>query len=281
MGKLTVDIIEDNFSSKFSTAKELSILLGVDSFTYMISDAGKKSRLLKSFALETSNTNSASIIRELENIFKLEKSLKSAFNSISLGFENEYSVLIPAVLYQEKQRNTYLEHLMPVTAEMAIFTNDLHQQKIKNVFAVDSALLTFFEKYLPGFHILHFSAILVKALEQHTQSQSEFQMYMYLRPKSIRILLFNGDEIQYNSAFNYTTAKDVLYYVMLVLKQHKLDNNQVPLFLLGQLLEESEVYRLLYRYIRNLHFFEGKASCTPGLKLSKRPSWFFFDMLSI
>lgn len=279
MGKLIVDIIEDNFSRKFSAAKELSVLLGMDSFTYMICDADKNVHILKSFAL-TAKGSISLLIKELEDILSTEKSLQPAFNSIALGIDNSYSALIPIPFYTEKQRNNYLEQLMPMDKAMSIFTNDLPQQKVKNVFAVHNALITFFEEHLPGFHILHFSTLFINALEQHAATAANAQLYVYIRQKSIRIVVFNKEKLLYANAFDYTTEKDVLYYVMLVLDQQNLDNNLTPVFILGQLLEASETYRLLHRYIQNIAFFEGKTNCSPGEKLSKRQPWFHFDMLS-
>ena len=279
MGKTVINIIEDTFSRKFSTAKELSILLGVDSFTYIITDTDKKVQVLKSFALDTKG-NISLVVKALKNIFSEEKALKSPFNSICLGIENGYTVLIPASFYTETQRNSYLQQLMAIDEKIAVFTNDLPAQEVKNVFGVPTALLDFFEAYLPGFHILHFSTLFIKAVEPFALTQSNTQVYLYIRPNDIRIVIFDKGRLLYTNHFICQTEKDVLYYVMLALEQQGLDNKTTPVFIMGQLLEVSELYHLLYRYIQNISFFEEKTKCKPGDKLSKHPSWFYFDILS-
>jgi hypothetical protein len=277
LGRLIFEIIEDNYGRSFTSALELSILLGVDSFTYMISDGNKQSRLLKDFSLEKNVKPEV----EIKKIIEKEKHLKSAFRSVLLGIDNSYSTLIPSSFYEEKERNAYLNHLTPLGKDMAVFTDSLEGQSTKSVFAVDSTMLAVFEEHLPGFHISHFSSTLIQALELHAKTHPGHQVYVYFRPKSIRIILFDNGSVKFTNNYQFTGVKDVLYYVLLVLELHSLDNAETPVFLLGQLLRDSEIYRLLHRYINKLFFFEHEASGKMGSKLSKMPSWFFYDVLSL
>ena len=277
MGRLIFEIIEDNYSRSFTSALELSILLGVDSFTYMVSDGNGQSRLLKDYSLEKHLSQET----EIKKILSTDKHLNSAFRSVLLGIENVYSTLVPASLYQEKERKNYLEHLTPIDSATAIFTDALDTQNARNVFGVKSNILALFEEHLPGFHIRHCSTVLIRAMENHAKAQPGYQVYLYFRNKSVRILLFDNGMIKYSNIFSFTGVKDVLYYLLLVFQQYKLDNAQTPVFLLGQLMKDSELYRLLYRYIGKLFFFEHGAVTKMGSKLAKMPSWFFYDVLSL
>lgn len=277
MGRLIFEIIEDNYSRSFTSASELSILLGVDSFTYMISDANRQARLLKDYTLEKHLGQEV----EVKKILSGDKHLNAAFRSVLLGIDNPNATLIPESFYQERERKQYLEHLMPMRNDMAIFTDTLNGQSAKNVFGVKANLLSLFEEHLPGFHILHFSTALMRALESHAQVNPGHQIYLYLRTKSVRILLFDNGKVKFSNSFQFSGVKDVLYYLLLVFKQHGLDNAQTPVFLLGQLMRDSEMFRLLHRYIGKLFFFEHGASTKMGNKLAKMPSWFFYDVLSL
>ncbi|MCB0651541.1 MAG: DUF3822 family protein [Saprospiraceae bacterium] len=277
MGRLILEIIEDNYSRSFTSALELSILLGVDSFTYMISDGNNQSRLLKDYTLEK-HVNQED---EVKNILSSDKQLNAAFRSVLLGIDNPHSTLIPTSFYHEKERRSYLEHLMPLVDQSAIFTDSIDGQSAQNVYAVKSSVLSIFEEHLPGFHILHFSSVMMRTLESHAKANPGHQVYVYFRPRSLRIFLFDNGRIKFSNSFDFTGVKDVLYYVLLVLEQHGLDNTQTPVFLLGQLLRDSELFRLLYRYIDKLFFFEHEAPVKMGSKLGKMPSWFFYDVLSL
>jgi hypothetical protein len=277
LGRLIFEIIEDNYSRSFTTALELSILLGVDSFTYMISDANRQARLLKDYTLEKHLSQET----EIKNILSADKHLNSAFRSVLLGIQSESTTLVPASFYQEKERRHYLEQLMPVDNKMAIFTDALDSQSVNNVFGVRSEVLSLFEEHLPGFHLMHFSTVLIRTLESHAKAHPGHQIYMYFRNKRIRIVLFDNGMIKFNNSFKFSGVKDVLYYLLMVFQQHGLDNAQTPVFILGQLMKDSELFRLLYRYIGKLFFFEHEASTKMGSKLSKMPSWFFYDVLSL
>lgn len=277
MGRLIFEIIEDNYSRSFTSALELSILLGVDSFTYMVSDGNKQARLLKDFSLEKHVKKED----EIKKILSSDKHLNSAFRSVLLGIDNRNSTIVPASFYTENERKSYLSQLMLLKEDFGVFTDKLDQQKAKNVFAVSPAVLSVFEEHLPGFHIKHFSSTLIKAVQAHANAHPGHQIYVYFRPKHIRVLLFDNGLLKFSNAFDFSGVKDVLYYVMLVMEQHNLKNDQTPVFLMGQLLRDSEIFKILQKYISKLFFFEHEAACKMGPKLNKMPSWFFYDVLSL
>jgi hypothetical protein len=170
---------------------------------------------------------------------------------------------------------------MPLDDRMAIFTDTMASQAVHNVFGVTSEILALFEEHLPGFHLMHFSTVLMRSLESHAKAHPGHQVYLYFRNKRIRILLFDNGLVKFNNSYKFSGVKDVLYYLLMVFQQHGLDNAQTPVFILGQLMKDSELFRLLYRYIAKLFFFEHEAPTKMGNKLYKMPSWFFYDVLSL
>jgi len=57
-------------------------------------------------------------------------------------------------------------------------------------------------------------------------------------------LLFNS--------FEYQTKEDFIYYILFTAEQLKLNPETFKLQLLGEISEESDLFKIAYRYIRNI-----------------------------
>ena len=68
---------------------------------------------------------------------------------------------------------------------------------------------------------------------------------------------------------------------MLVFNQFDLTVEETPVFLSGQLMEDSEIYRLLVRYVKKLQFLDPPAFFQYGTKLAHHPKYLYFDLLCL
>ena len=83
------------------------------------------------------------------------------------------------------------------------------------------------------------------------------------------------------NTFYFSKPSDLLYFVLLTYKQFELNPLEIPLTLSGNVLEDSEIYKLLVRYIRTLRF----AELPEGFKLPEHSKnlqpHFWFDLSTI
>ena len=93
MGKLSVDIIEDIYLSKSADAgNNLSILIGMDRFAYLIHTADHQVLALREYEREprasapTKQGQSAFFLPDLEQICKEDAHLNQAFGKIRIGW---------------------------------------------------------------------------------------------------------------------------------------------------------------------------------------------------
>ena len=63
----------------------------------------------------------------------------------------------------------------------------------------------------------------------------------------------------YNS-FNYKSNEDILYYLLFSLDQLSLDKEKNLISCYGKITLDSELYELLYSYIKNIEIQESKFS---------------------
>ena len=87
-------------------------------------------------------------------------------------------------------------------------------------------------------------------------SNSIQQLHLYLTPQIAYFYYQVGKKPTFYNSFQYKNKEDLLYYILLVYKMLELDTNSYPLILSGMIEKESEIYHLLYQYIRNVYIEE-------------------------
>ena len=125
MGKVKFEISNDKFIRKPSASHQLSILIGMDSFTYMVSDTNQEILAVKDFSYNSSIQNGRDLEKNIEELFQQDNFLKSSHQNIRLGFINSKSALVPSRLYNEVEQRTYLSHLTDIDDKSSILVDHL------------------------------------------------------------------------------------------------------------------------------------------------------------
>jgi len=273
------EIVEDTFAKSQANDLELSILAGVDSFTYMVVDKKRHIQVLKEYALE----EGASLPRRqraMQKIVKDDALLRLSFSKTQVGVIGLQATILPERLYNPAKNKTYLEQLTNLSVNAEIIAEDLHHLSAKLVYALDPKTQVI-SKHFKTARKVHLYTAFLDALRPHAATQKGAHLFCHVRSRKIYLFLFDGTLLQYANHFTYQSARDFLYYVLLVFKSYNLDPKDVPLYLSGQLVKDSEVYRLLFRYLQRIDFLKVPSTFSLGPKLSLQPSYFYFDLMSI
>ncbi|MBL4577246.1 MAG: DUF3822 family protein, partial [Flavobacteriales bacterium] len=71
------------------------------------------------------------------------------------------------------------------------------------------------------------------------------------------------------------------YYTLFVCEQLKLNPESVEMILLGERGKDSQEYRILYSYIRNLRFINRNPGFTYSYKMDGVPGHYHFNLFSL
>ncbi|GJM32968.1 MAG: hypothetical protein DHS20C18_19690 [Saprospiraceae bacterium] len=280
MGTLRFEIVEEQLSKKFSSVKELSILIGVDSFAYMVNDENLYIQILKEYTFKPlqPGQNWGDIIAP---ILEKDKHLRASFNHIWLGIDHQIATLVPNRLYRSDEKMAYLDNLAVLTERDELVSDDMPYLSAKLIYPFDQTLHALFKKTFPGYRSYHLVTTLVKALRPHTAKQNGYHLFVLFHSQSIRVMLFDKNDLLFINYFTFKSASDVVYYIMMIIDQFSLSTIELPVYLAGQLLKDSEIYRLLCRYLNAVRFMEVPPQFELGNHLGRYPEYFFYDLLSL
>ena len=276
-----MNIVEDNFVKKNSSSYNLSILVGMDRFSYAIMDEQKNLLALKSYLVKANQADYTRLHAALQDIFIEDKILKLPFRETTVGLINNANTLIPNKLYQPEALNTYLKNQIPSLKKHQVFVDQVETLDAKNVYAFDQEVYYLVKGYLPQAKFVHSSTCAVQSFLLEQGEQAGKNVYVNVKGDHLQIAFVDGKEMIYFNAFPFESEHDFLYYVLLVLKQFTLPTESTPIFLSGQITDDSKIYRMLYQYIGQIHFAKTPTSIHLGKKYKGTPAHFYYDLFSL
>lgn len=282
MGKISIDISEDTYSKLRHQDYELSILLGVDSFAYMLSDERRQVVALREYVPEQAGSFFLQDTLLLQEIIQNDKRLQDNFRTVRIGLSGQAPSLIPARLFNPLEKKTYLSHLSGLPENAEILADDLGELSCRGIYAMPAPVLGTLRQHFPGCRFMHLSSALLQTWHKLPQAAGPGScVCLHLHGAELILALFSNGMLQLCNSYAFQSAEDFLYFVLLGLHQQNLDNNHTPVFISGKLLPDSAIYKTLERYFRQLQFLPKPGQVALGPALQQNPDYFYADLFGV
>ncbi len=272
MGKLASSFVESAYRPGLASTYELSILLGVDSSSYLLKNDQQQVVLVETFDHPGELPVAAWTAMSHKDI------LRQQYRKVKVGWGGLRQTLVPGRLYTAEQKKTYLEHLTTTPAIEEIAADFLPDFSVWNVYAADSACRAAVQRTFPHARFYHLHTAL---LPIWASGIGEDRVYAHYDGAIVRLFAFKHDRLVYANAFLCMHARDFLYYVLLIYEVHSFRTTQIPLYLAGRIVRDSDTYRLLFRYLSNVNFAPPIGGFLPGDKLSAQPAHLYIDLMAL
>jgi hypothetical protein len=173
----------------------------------------------------------------IQKIFEKDEILQMPFSRALVGFDEAYA-LVPSGLsnlVQQGQMST-----------RCAGTDIVYEAPPKVAQTLRSVLNN------PEF--LHLNSTYFKFLPEYLDNSLDRLFVNVGRGHADVIYFDSGKELQLMNRYDYSTASDFIYFVLLCCEQLKFDRENAELVLMGEVDIQSKIYELCYRYFRNIRF---------------------------
>lgn len=283
MGKIDLELFEDKFLKKYSVYYELSILVGVDSLSFSISDKYRQFLGLRKYAYPSPPASFRHLAPPVMEVIRDDGILRRPFSKVRLAFFHPFAALVPNRLYNEGEKRAYLEKLVSLEPGDQLFSDELPFADAMSVYPLGSELVQELKGQYPEATFCHSASALSRIFCKLHSETSERRVFFNLRDGVIQVFAFEKDDLLLLNAFHFLDSSDLVYYLMLVYQQLSWKSDEAPLFGAGLLVEDSAIYRNVIRYFPNFRFLDVPAHICqfgPRFELDFRKYW-FMDLLSI
>jgi hypothetical protein len=237
-------------------AYRLMVYIGTNSVQSVVFDPEKKKFVAYVQRAIQANAGKQDYFEQLTKALSEEELLQLNYKDTQVLWQTQCATLVPMALYDKEAEKTYLQFNQNVNSDDIIASDKLQNAGSYNIFAYPAPLLKAVEFMKPAIH--HHASILIESLmllNKHNINPT--QVYVNVHEGFFDILVFRERKLLFCNSFAYNSAEDFIYFVLFTFEQLKLQPEKEMVTLSGEIVKDSGVYEIMYKYIRNLSF--GKA----------------------
>lgn len=279
MGIVKYDIKETTFDRTNSDQYELSILLGMDSFTYLVKEQ-RTNNLVAFRSLSMTSGTLTDWVPQFQRCVQDDELLRpNLIKKIHLRYLTERATLVPSRLFIAGKEVEYLGNLSEIGLDDTCNSSPIPELDAQLVYALGEERLEATTRRFSPLNTTHVASGLLSHWARQSSKFGHRAVYCSMRDQQLIIAGLNGAKLQFFNVFKFTTAADALYFVNLAYQQCGWSMARIPLYLCGEIVIDSEVYRQLYRYTEDIRFlaFDGPAEIGPQFQTI--PQHIYYDLL--
>jgi hypothetical protein len=202
------------------------------------------------------NTTPQDQIDSIKTLFASNTVLSNVYQSVNVAHANDLSSFVPKPFFNEDNLASYLQYTVKVLKNDFITYDTFQNTEMINVYIPSVHLNNFLFDKFGSFDYTHSSTILVEnLLKKYTNSEST-HFIVNVEQDSFQIIIIKRKKLEFYNSFNFSTKEDFIYYILFTAEQLNLNPEEFLLTFMGGIEKESELYSIVYKYIRNITFYE-------------------------
>jgi hypothetical protein len=208
------------------------------------------------------------------HLFPIEKQYKS----VSLSIVNKNYTLVPKGIFDETAIDSYLKFNLGNINGVACY-DSINSIGANIVYAENNPITNKIHESLPGIKTMHFGKSILEAFSIEDQNSNP-NLFVHIQENRFDISCFQNKKLQFFNSFEYKTAEDFIYFLLYVMEQLQIDRETCKLNLCGEIEENSSIYKLVFKYIRNIEMLSRPKSAKYSLILNEIPKSYHYSLFN-
>ena len=269
MGRLKINIEEGKPFDLPAAKQKLSILIGVDSFDYIIMDEHNQINVFKSYDLKQSISSNS--YTEFEDFFRSDRLLNRSYQKCSITTCGPFYTLVPRKLFKAEAASEYLLQVSQLNGKYTPQVDTAPSDALVNVFGLHSFLQEWCKNRFPNGAHTHLITALLRYAQQDLQKEQANRLYFYRTGNLMAVVLIKSHRLHFSNIFEVRSGNELAYYLGLIFNQFSVSQLDTYVYCLGDLKLGDEWYAVLDRYLNNLQILTFQTTYSLGQKLRSTP----------
>lgn len=279
MDKYVFDFINPGFTAASSAQCALNVVVGTDGVSLLATGKNMAVQALKHVGFPNPERDFNDMESHLRTTFGSETLFSYSFAEVRCAFFNLNATLVPRRLFVPEDLPTYFKLLLR-PADYEFHYDLLPEFDCCLAYAVEPAVTRMCGQYFPHAKTSHLATVLLKRWHQIAPSD-DYSIFLNVRNQVVQVAVFDRQNLLLYNAFQFKKNNDLLYFALLAYEQFRLDPAKIPLTVSGNLAEDSDAFRLLYRYVRTIRFARLPENARLPNVVENLPEHFWFDAFSL
>lgn len=236
--------------------KRLAIQVHLNGFSYAVFDT--LSNQIKAF--ETIDFSAYSKSNKVEELyckaFLDHRELTKSYDEVVVLHDNNLNSFVPKALFDDAFLGSYLQYNTKVF-ETDFFAFDvLENYEMNNVYIPYANINNYLIDQFGTFEYRHAHSILVTKLLDLSKNIDDKQVFVHFSNDNFEIVVVQNQKLLLFNSFEYKNSADFIYYLLFTAEQLQLNPEHFRLQLLGQIDENSDLFKVAFRYVRHVSLMD-------------------------
>ncbi len=249
-----INLLDKSYSKDNSIHYHLSLQIDSEGFAYCLLDSRRKRYIVFQKYLYGKSGDIVSLVNKLEKHLEEDEILNASFKSSSCIYLTQKSTLVPNAFFDESKLKDYFEFNHPLDELDEIHFNLVPEIDASNVFAIPTYLANLLYNKFKGLKIYHQATPFIKSTLKDFRPSSS--VHINLNPGFFDIIVKQGHQLKLYNTFLYQNDTDMLYYVLFIINQLKLNPETIPLTICGEMSDRISYQESLSKYVPKMMFLE-------------------------
>ena len=241
-----------NYNKNIKELK-LSIQVRLDGLSFLILDARSREVVWYEKTSFQGEFTPPKVLQKLEDHFQKEAELKSDFTEVVLLFSNDLYSLVPEDFFIEEEASNFLKFNTRILKTDVLAHDHIAGHKMVNVYIPYTNITNYIFDKFGEFEFKHSISVFIEAVLNFDSGENTIA-YLHAFSNYYHLVIVKEGKLLYSNSFIFETREDFIYYLLFSFEQLKMDPLKVPLKISGEINSESENYKIVYNYIKNVEF---------------------------
>jgi len=237
---------------------KLSIHIGLNGLSFSIVDEKTNDIVFLKKEVFPKKTTPKGLLKHLKNSFKDNSELDNVFSSVKIIHYNNLSTVVPEVLFDKSNALSYLKFNSKILQNDYVASDSIFNNECVNVYIPYVNINNFIFKKFNSFIYNHYSSIILEQIKLSEKNSTIPSLYLNIGLNNIDLIYFKENKLILYNTFEFVSKEDIIYYVLFVVDQLKLNPEETPIVISGNINDNDENYEIIYKYIRNVSIFHSK-----------------------
>ncbi|MFO7830096.1 MAG: DUF3822 family protein [Bacteroidales bacterium] len=272
--------VDETLDINLTQSYYLSIQVGLNGLSFCILDPVRN----KYIALEHQNFKSNQLfedyLKDVEDYIEKNELLSQQYKKTKLIWLSTKNILVPNDFFDASKLKQLVEINHQLDDLDEIHFKSLKYNDIVSAFIVPNLIATLFLKKYPQIEFYNQQLPFINHIIQKHHSE-QIRSFINIQEDFFELAVTKNGQILIYNSFNYTTANEMVYFILFALEQKKIDHKNTELVVSGFLDKKSEAYQALKKFIKIVKFDQLPDDFTYSYTFNKIPHHTYTNLFNL
>ncbi|MEM7187085.1 MAG: DUF3822 family protein [Bacteroidota bacterium] len=196
------------------------------------------------------------LLFEITKQLSREGILQGPFVEVNVVYTTHNYSVVPQSLFDEHKASEYLKFNTKILGNDYISFDEVDGLNAVVVYVPFMNINNYLFDTFGSFSYFHASTLLMGALLSSEKHSEANRVFLHVLDGQFDCIVSKKGALELCNSYQYKTPEDFIYYVLFCFEQLNLNPDSVEVQLCGAIDEQSDLYEILYTYVRKISFVE-------------------------